>query len=198
MQDRGGMFESQQPTSLNALIERAKHGDQTAFVELFYAHEPLIRGIVSSFRLNAAGYAEEDMVQEVCLRAYVIFPQFEGQALELKCWFRKTTWGVCNNLRAKAQRAKAYGEEQKHFVEQMPTPDKHCAEKALHECVQRALAELPEKLRTVVVAKDLHDLEYEEIATLLGVPLGTVQSRLNRGRGQLKTLLKDLRCMEML
>lgn len=58
--------------------------------------------------------------------------------------------------------------------------------------IQQALATLPDSFREAVILRDIQDLSYEEIAAILGLPIGTVKSRINRGRSQLQELLKDI------
>ena len=67
------------------------------------------------------------------------------------------------------------------------------AERGIHRrAIHRALNELPDDFREVVVLRDIQQLSYEEIAVITGLPLGTVKSRINRGRARLQEMLKDI------
>ncbi len=70
-------------------------------------------------------------------------------------------------------------------------PEDACERKERILGVRRAIEELPEEQRVVVVMRDIHELTYQEIADTLGLELGTVKSRLNRARANLKTILKN-------
>lgn len=73
-----------------------------------------------------------------------------------------------------------------------PLPDRTADKNIVFERIQTALLEIPEAFREAVVLRDIQELSYEEIAEILDTPIGTVKSRINRGRLQLQELLKDL------
>jgi len=72
------------------------------------------------------------------------------------------------------------------------TPDQQVDMTLIEQYLQEALMKIPPSYREVIVMRDIQDLEYEEIAKVTGLPLGTVKSRINRGRLQLQELLKDV------
>ena len=71
-------------------------------------------------------------------------------------------------------------------------PDNHAESTIQDKYIQDALNEIPESFREVVVLRDVQQLAYEEIAEITGLPMGTVKSRINRGRSKLQLLLKDV------
>ena len=71
-------------------------------------------------------------------------------------------------------------------------PDRHAESTFQDQYIQRALDEIPESFREVVVLRDVQQLAYDEIAEITGLPMGTVKSRINRGRTKLQTLLRDV------
>ena len=73
-----------------------------------------------------------------------------------------------------------------------PWPDRSADKSIVFERIQRALLQIPEAFREAVVLRDIQELSYEEIAEITDLPIGTVKSRINRGRSQLQELLKDL------
>jgi RNA polymerase sigma factor (sigma-70 family) len=75
--------------------------------------------------------------------------------------------------------------------DQDPQPDRTADSALLYQAIQQALLELPEVFREAVVLRDIQDLSYEEIAEITEQPIGTVKSRINRGRKQLQELLQD-------
>lgn len=73
-----------------------------------------------------------------------------------------------------------------------PLPDRSADKNIVFERIQQALLQIPEAFREAVVLRDIQELSYEEIAEITDMPIGTVKSRINRGRSQLQELLKDL------
>jgi RNA polymerase sigma-70 factor (ECF subfamily) len=73
-----------------------------------------------------------------------------------------------------------------------PLPDRSADKNIVFERIQTALLQIPEVFREAVVLRDIQELTYEEIAEIVGMPIGTVKSRINRGRLQLQELLKDI------
>lgn len=183
----------------NILIERAKSGDKEAFVTLILLYEYIIRSIVRSFIRNIDGYEEGELVNEIIVRAYQVIPEFGGEEREFKSWLRKTTWGVCNNIREKQKREQKKTHEVEEHTQTSPQkPDEAYVKGEIQTCVQKAIGLLPEKLREVVILKDIEGLRFEEIAEMLSIPRGTVQSRSDRARKMLKKLFEELHCVEML
>ena len=72
------------------------------------------------------------------------------------------------------------------------SPDKHTESSIQDYFIQEALGQIPEEFREVVVLRDVQQLAYEEIAEITGLPMGTVKSRINRGRTKLQLLLRDI------
>jgi RNA polymerase sigma-70 factor (ECF subfamily) len=140
-----------------------------------------------------------DLVQETYLRAWEHWEQFQP-GTNCKAWLFTILRNLYINLYRKQQRAGEMVEydeaetesEQSSVVEQAATPSVEAEfyRSLLDEEVQQALAALPEQYRTVVILCDLEDFTYEEIAQMLGIPIGTVRSRLHRARLRLATLLE--------
>jgi len=132
----------------------------------------------------------EDLVQDAFLRAFAAFDTFRGE--EAKPWLltivRNTTltW-----LKRSAGSPMAFDELPGHEIPREPSPGPEA--QLLASCdrdqVRNALAQLPADFREALVLREFEGLSYREIATLSDVPLGTVMSRLSRGREWLKRLL---------
>ncbi len=132
-----------------------------------------------------------DAVQEAYLRAFRFFGSFRGG--DGRGWLLKIVRNACNELRARERHAVLAGEfdEEAILPEMVATgavipfprnPEACAIERARGELVQRCLRMLPHEFREVVVLRDLHGCSYKEIASIAGIPLGTVMSRLARGR----------------
>lgn len=132
-----------------------------------------------------------DAVQEAYLRAFRFHGSFRGG--DGRGWLLKIVRNACNDLRDRERHAALAGEFDEEAIgpEMVATgavipfprnPEAGAIERARGELVQRCLRMLPHEFREVVVLRDLHDCSYKEIATIVGIPLGTVMSRLSRGR----------------
>lgn len=143
----------------------------------------------------------EDLVQDALLRAYRFFDTFEA-GTNCKAWlFRILTNVFCNRYREREREHEVLNEAEASSanVEQFLAgagADAADAESALlgHMVsgdVEKALASLPPDFRMAVILADLEDFSYKEIAEIMGTPIGTVMSRLHRGRRQLQGLLAD-------
>jgi RNA polymerase sigma-70 factor (ECF subfamily) len=136
-------------------------------------------------------YDAEDCAQETLLRAYRAFLSFRGEA-RLSTWLYAIAARVCMD----ALRAKRPGSSLDDLMDagwekedDAPSPYMALEENERKAALGKALEELPDLFRAVVVLCDLQGLTYEEAAQALSIPIGTVRSRLNRAR---KMLLKQL------
>jgi RNA polymerase sigma-70 factor, ECF subfamily len=134
----------------------------------------------------------EDTVQESYLRAFRFFASFQGT--NFRGWFLKVVRNTCYNaLGARKQREKEVPleEEADEIEDHSPLPPVSLARKATVEAVREAIAALPVEFREAVVLRELEGLSYKEISDVTEVPIGTVMSRLARGRHQLYLMLAD-------
>lgn len=128
----------------------------------------------------------EDAVQEAYLRAYKAFPRFRGG--DGKAWFMTILRNVCYTAikRLRSHETPEPFDEEIHH----PTGDSDAQEafrqKANAETLKQALEKLPDEFREMIALHDLEGLAYKEIAMVVGIPIGTVMSRLARARGRLR------------
>lgn len=183
------------------LVAAAKGGDKEAFGRLVEAYQDRIYGYLA--RMLADPEEAEDVAQEVFLRAYRSLGRFRG-ASSFHTWLYRIASNLAIDVarRRKRQDNTTYsldapldaGEDE--YEREMPddsrAPDQISEQAELQRAVRQAVMELPEKLRDVVVLYELQGESYEDIAAILGVPLGTVKSRLFNARGQLKKRLQRL------
>jgi RNA polymerase sigma-70 factor (ECF subfamily) len=145
----------------------------------------------------------EDLVQETYLRAFRFFDSYEP-GTHVKAWlFRILRNTFVNRYRAARRTPEhvdfgAIEEAYESLVEETfrrrheaPDPERALLARVPDEAIRRALAELPEEYRTVVVLALVEELSYKEIASALGIPIGTVMSRLHRGRKHLQRELLE-------
>lgn len=143
----------------------------------------------------------EDLVQDAYARAYASFHQFE-QGTNLRAWlYRILTNSFINEYRKRQRRpAEAVGEDiedwqlaeaASHTPGGLKSAETAALERIPDNEVRQALADLPEEFRLPVYFADVEGFAYKEIAEILDVPMGTVMSRLHRGRRRLRAQLED-------
>jgi RNA polymerase sigma factor (sigma-70 family) len=136
----------------------------------------------------------EDVVQEAVLRAFRGFGQFRGGSA--RAWLLTIVRNCCRTAQAGAGARmslvvseSSLGEDAAGLLEQAPdpgpTPEESASRRSDIDRVRTAIEAIPEPFRETVVLRDLEDLSYAEIAEVTGVPVGTVMSRLSRGRTML-------------
>ena len=153
-----------------------------------------------ALRLTTDQSDAEDLVQDSIVKAYRFFDSYE-KGTNAKAWlFRILKNSFINNYRKhqKLPQSVDYDEVSPYFEsvrsEQMETTDleKIIFRNLMDDNFTSALAKLPEDFRTVVLLCDVDGFTYEEISNMLDVPIGTIRSRLHRGRNLLKTELYEL------
>lgn len=151
-------------------------------------------------RMTKSETDAEDLVQETMLKAYRFFDKFE-EGTNCKAWLFKIMTNIfINNYRSKAKAPQSltfediddgflFGQLAKN--KDISDPEKEFFSKILDEDVRNAISELPEDFRLVVVLSFLEGFSYQEIADITGLQIGTVKSRLHRGRKLLQKALWD-------
>jgi len=150
-------------------------------------------------RLTSDPNDAEDLVQDTIVKAYRFFDSYE-KGTNAKAWlFRILKNSYINNYRKKSKKpqevdydevASFYESIRAERTETSDMEDKMFRE-LIDDDISNALDEIPEDFRTVVLLCDVEDFTYEEIANMLDVPIGTIRSRLHRGRNLLKAQLMD-------
>jgi len=130
----------------------------------------------------------EDLVQETFLRAYRAFAGYTPDT-NIRAWL----YTILYRVRADHYRRIGRSPQTVELIEEgpaVPAPQERLAQG--QEEVARALAALPESFRAAVVLRDIQEFSYDEIATILAVPIGTVMSRIHRGRSLLRKALSGM------
>ena len=154
------------------------------FEEIALPHMPSLYG--AAFRLTRNGRDAEDLVQDVMLRAYRFWDSFERDS-NCKAWLFKILTNTFINHYQKQKRSR----EVLTAATAQRDPEGQLLDRSLSEDVARALAEIPADFRLAVVLCDVEGFSYKEIADIMECPVGTVMSRLHRGRRLLKASLVD-------
>jgi RNA polymerase sigma-70 factor (ECF subfamily) len=183
----------------DALIEGLRSGVEQAYETLISRFQQPIYNLV--YRLLSDPTEACDVVQEVFLKVFRNIGAFRGQS-SLKTWVYRIAVNEAHNHRRwfGRHRRQEVGldreeENNRSYQEILPDPGSSPFDSVLsherHELVEQALATMNPIFRSVVVLRDIQDLSYEEIANVLQVSLGTVKSRILRGREALREALAD-------
>jgi RNA polymerase sigma-70 factor (ECF subfamily) len=172
-----------------AFLDRLRSGDVRAFEELVVSHQHRVFGVALRMLDNAA--EAEEIAQETFLRAHRSLAEFRGEA-KVSTWLYAIVSRLCLNRLASADRRVARpGDEVLLRVADGGAGPQDAAERGeLEAALHRAIADLAEERRVVVILRDLEGMAYDEIARALGLELGTVRSRLYRARMDLKAKME--------
>ena len=181
------------------LVAQAAAGSREAFDELVRRHQV---SIVSLARALTSGSADaEDLAQEVFLRVWRSLRGFRGDST-FRTWLHRVAVNVIHSHHGRVSRlrrlfqpapAEPVAQRDHDPIEGAAGPIDVESDVVLRDAIDKALAALPDELRVAVTLRDVQGLDYKEIASVLGVPIGTVESRIFRGRQRLKPLLEPLR-----
>ena len=172
----------------NALIEQAQHGDRNAFGELVSLHYSGVVRVV--YRLCGDTGLAEDMAQETFLRAWLNLPSFRPQS-SLRNWLYRIAVNATLDVLRRRTDEPLEDEADQMYPDQAAGPETSLIEKERVALLQLAMHSLPEAARSVLVLREYGSLSYQEIASVLDIPVGTVMSRLNYARNRLRELLKS-------
>ncbi len=176
------------------LVERCLSGDESAWEDMVKTHTRRVYAIC--YRFTGKESEAQDLTQDVFLRVFKSVKSFRAGEGSFAVWLTRLTRNLLidNYRRSKMERATDSIEDQLMVLEEKTAiesrTDAMLAGREASEVLQGALAKLSPELRETVILRDLQELEYREIAQVLGVPEGTVKSRLNRGRAELARILR--------
>ncbi len=177
------------------LIEVAQRGDVEGFNALVRLYEGRVYNLC--YRMLGDADSAADAAQDAFLSAFRNIRSFRGGAF--RSWILRIATNTCYDvLRARKRRPSvslnvASDEEDDsplQIADKGELPDDFALRRELAAAIQEGLAGLPEDQRLVLVLSDIQGLAYEEIAQITNTNLGTVKSRLSRGRARLRTILK--------
>lgn len=173
------------------LVVAARGGDHRAFEALVLKYQERIYRLIQ--RMVSGSDVVDDLAQEVFIRAYRSLGDFKGES-SLYTWLYKIALNLCRNHYRTRGRKPAHEELDEAdgaigLEAGGGTPEEEVSRREFWDQLRRGLDELPAEQREAVVFCDLEGMSYEEMANVIGVPIGTVRSRIFRGRRALQAWL---------
>lgn len=168
-----------------ALAQRALT-DRDAFSELVSRYADRIFNL--AYRMTGNRSEAEDMAQDAFLRAYRGLPSFRPGS-PFAAWLYRIAVNVCLSQRRQERAATEPIDENEALIDPAAAVDDVAEQREVQETVQQAILSLPAMYRAVVILYHLEDRSYEDIATLLDLPVNTVRTHLYRGRAMLRERL---------
>jgi RNA polymerase sigma-70 factor (ECF subfamily) len=181
------------------LVVRAQRGDKRAYELLVMKYQRKLGRLLSRWVRDPAEV--EDVTQEAFIKAYRALPSFRGESAFYTWLYRIAINTAKNYLVALGRRAptttgfdneEAEGFEDAEQLRDSNTPESELEGKQIAAVVNKAMDALPEDLRTAITLRELEGLSYDEIASVMNCPIGTVRSRIFRAREAIATELRPL------
>lgn len=174
-------------------INAARAGDQDAFAELIQLYEKRVLALTQRMCKNPEDAAEA--AQKAFFAAWQGLKRFRGES-SFSTWLYRLASNACVDLlrrEGRRQAAASLDDEDLNLdmPASLPSPQEEAERRELREQIEKGLQTLPPEYRAVLVLREIHQLHYEEIAEALGVDVGTVKSRISRGRKRLRGFLLE-------
>jgi RNA polymerase sigma-70 factor, ECF subfamily len=181
--------------SESALIDRCRKQDFEAFGKFVDLYQSRVFGFVRRMVPNSEEAA--DVTQEVFIKAFQNFTRFDGRS-SVRTWLFRIAYHLCVDRARKQDRTPdqvalvdAEEGESIDLPDSRWQPEQLAVDSELMSVVEAAILSMSEKLRSVLLLHDREDMQYEEIAQMLEVPVGTVKSRLFLARAHLQNVVKS-------
>lgn len=180
------------------LVERVQQGDKNAFNLLVLKYQNKVMNLIARYVRNQADVA--DVAQEAFIKAYRALPNFRGESAFYTWLYRIAVNTAKNHLVAQGRRAPANDvdvEEAEYYdgsdaLKEFASPERLLMADDIQKVVFDALDSLPEELKMAISLRELDGMSYEEIASVMDCPVGTVRSRIFRAREAIDKKLQPL------
>jgi RNA polymerase sigma-70 factor (ECF subfamily) len=180
-----------------ALITSARKGDVRAFNQLVLLYQSMVYNL--AYRILDDADAAADATQDAFLSAFKAMPSFRGGSF--KAWLLRIVTNACyDQLRIKQRRPAdslddldVEAEHTPYLRDAAESPREFVERQELNHTIQAGISTLPAEQRVILVLSDVQGFNYQEIAEITGLSLGTVKSRLSRGREKLRGYLLSQR-----
>ncbi len=182
-----------------SLVRRVQRGDKGAFDVLVLKYQHKLVKLVTRYVRNPA--EAEDIAQEAFIKAYRALPQFRGESA-FYTWLYRIAINTAKNAVVSRDRSPVDYDFDRDSIDESydmqgrlkdsETPEGLVLTDEIRQTVNAAIEQLPEDLRTAIVLRELEGLSYEQIATAMGCPVGTVRSRIFRAREAIDRRLREI------
>ena len=178
------------------LVKRCLAGEDFAWEELLKTHNRKVYNLC--YRFTGRSSEAEDLTQEVFIKIFQTLRTYDEAQGGFSTWLNRVARNhlVDHYRRTHKDRLTSSLEEEPGVLQETPSREEHpmarLESQERHNMLQSALGRLSPDMREAVVLRDFQDLDYDEIALVLGVPQGTVKSRINRGRLELARVIKRM------
>jgi RNA polymerase sigma-70 factor (ECF subfamily) len=180
------------------LVERVQSGEKAAFDILVRKYEHKLANVISRYIHDPSEVL--DVAQDAFIKAYRALPNFRGDSAFYTWLYRIAINTAKNHLVAASRRPPkddVDAQEAEQFeagsgLKEYATPERLALTSELARTIQDAIGELPEELRVAIVLRELEGLSYEEIASAMECPIGTVRSRIFRARDAIDRQIRPL------
>lgn len=175
------------------LIEKAKKGDKAVFEELVRLHERNVYNLALKLLKNREDAL--DAAQESFIKAWINIDSFRGDS-KFSVWIYRLTYNTCLDALRKMKKGEIISltseddESEKNIPDETLTPEEEVLHKETRHAVRRAVEELPEEYRQILIMREFTEMTYSEISSATGLNEGTVKSRLSRARAKLGDILR--------
>jgi RNA polymerase sigma-70 factor, ECF subfamily len=178
------------------LVERAQRGDKRAFELLVVKYQHKLARVVARFVRNSAEL--EEVTQEAFIKAYRSLPSFRGESAFYTWLYRIGVNCAKNYLVARKRQLPVLSDvddsnmDASELAADLSTPETELENRQIIESVNRTLQSLPAEIATAITLREIEGLSYDEIAHIMNCPVGTVRSRIFRGREAIAAQLQPL------
>ncbi len=178
------------------LVEKSARGDVDAFETLIGSHQKKVYNI--ALRMTKNPEDAQELAQDAFVRAFIAIKKFRGDS-SFATWIYRITMNVCTDFLRKRSKGTVISIEQTGYESEQtiqladdnPGPDEISEKNQLKQLVREAMELLPPEHQQVLILRDLMDMTYKDIAYTLNVNEGTIKSRINRARDNLKKVITE-------
>jgi RNA polymerase sigma-70 factor, ECF subfamily len=180
------------------LVERVQQGDKAAFDVLVQKYQQKVVNLISRF---VTDHSEcYDVAQDTFIKAYRALPNFRGDSQFYTWLYRIAANTAKNHLASKSRKSPSYSvdvDDAEHFsgesgLKEYTTPENLMLTEEIKQTVFAAIEALPDDLKSAITLREIEGLSYEEIASVMDCPIGTVRSRIFRARDAIDKELRPL------
>jgi RNA polymerase sigma-70 factor (ECF subfamily) len=178
---------NQKQESEARLITRAQQGDRDAFGELVMNHHTAVYTTV--YRMTGSAHLAEDATQQAFIKAWLHLASYQPRS-SLRAWLSRIAINTSLDILRQEKHSQPDDAAVQDCPDENPGPESILIMKQREQTVRKALLALNETNRSILVLREYGGLSYQEIASALNIPIGTVMSRLNTARAQLRAILQ--------